>query len=240
MPTNFAIMYEYLNDKSFYQNWYTFMQPYLTQPKNILDLGCGNGTLLQILKEQGHQVTGVDFSEDMLLLAAEKLGSYGNLFESDMVDFCSNAGQYDIIISTCDSLNYLSSIDKIEQVFHNVAYMLKKGGFFLFDVHSDYMFEQIFSHWSYGDAAEDISLIWNIEIEDNFIYDHYLTFYTQEENGQYQRFDALQTEYFYRKSALVSLLEKQQFSDIQYMSDFQKHYDEKGERTFFVCQKCCE
>lgn len=41
----------------------------------VLDLGCGNGTLLSIAAQQGAHVTGVDISETQLALAQQALAS---------------------------------------------------------------------------------------------------------------------------------------------------------------------
>lgn len=237
MRANFAHLYEQLNDETFYQQWYQFLQPYLQEKKTILDLGCGNGTLLKLLHDDGHQIVGVDISEDMLTLAAERLGNNQFLYEADMSEFCLGNAQYDIIISTCDSLNYLSSKEKIEQVFGNVRTMLKEDGFFIFDMHSDFTFMERFKNWSYGDASVELSVIWNIDVVDDFLYEHFLTFYILDEvTKMYSRLDILQQEYFYNTKTILELLATQQFLAVQYMSDFTNQYNEKGERTFFICK----
>lgn len=41
-------------------------------PRSVLDLGCGTGTLCCALAERGHRVTGVDFSAAMLAVAKNK------------------------------------------------------------------------------------------------------------------------------------------------------------------------
>lgn len=237
MQANFASVYAFLNDELFYQEWFNFLAPKLCTPKQILDLGCGNGTLLKLLHDAGHQVTGVDYSSEMLQLAAEKLGNHAALYEFDMSDFCTKTAQYDIILSTCDSLNYLPNVNKLEQVFANVSMMLKEGGFFIFDVHSDYTFNERFANWSYGDASDALSVIWNIDTSDGFLYEHFLTFFLQQENGTYARFDEVQQEYFYPHAEICTLLQ-QYFTKITYTSDFTNSYDSLfGERTFFVVER---
>lgn len=46
-------------------------------PSDVLDLGCGTGSLSLLAAEQGHRVTAVDRSEPMLALAREKLAGTG-------------------------------------------------------------------------------------------------------------------------------------------------------------------
>jgi SAM-dependent methyltransferase len=46
-------------------------------PADVADLGCGTGTLALLLAEQGHRVDAVDFSPEMVRLAAAKLAGTG-------------------------------------------------------------------------------------------------------------------------------------------------------------------
>ena len=45
-------------------------------PARIADLGCGTGTLSQLLAQEGHAVDGVDFSPEMVRRAVAKAGSF--------------------------------------------------------------------------------------------------------------------------------------------------------------------
>jgi ubiquinone/menaquinone biosynthesis C-methylase UbiE len=47
------------------------------QPSDVLDLGCGTGTLALLAAEQGHHVTAVDSSPHMAELARAKLAGTG-------------------------------------------------------------------------------------------------------------------------------------------------------------------
>ncbi|WP_435284469.1 class I SAM-dependent methyltransferase [Streptomyces koelreuteriae] len=47
---------------------------------DVLDLGCGTGSLSLLASEQGHQVTGVDLSPAMVTLAREKLAGRDAVF----------------------------------------------------------------------------------------------------------------------------------------------------------------
>ncbi|MFC9685671.1 class I SAM-dependent methyltransferase [Streptomyces sp. NPDC056948] len=49
-------------------------------PGDVLDLGCGTGSLSLLASEQGHQVTGVDLSPAMVTLAREKLAGRDAVF----------------------------------------------------------------------------------------------------------------------------------------------------------------
>ncbi|GAA2899687.1 class I SAM-dependent methyltransferase [Streptomyces violaceus] len=47
---------------------------------DVLDLGCGSGSLSLLASEQGHRVTGVDLSPAMVTLAREKLAGRDAVF----------------------------------------------------------------------------------------------------------------------------------------------------------------
>jgi len=237
VAVNFAMLYEQLHDHAFYEQWFTLLQPYMTERKSILDLGCGNGVLLRLLQDAQHDVTGVDMSADMLSLAREKLGAGAKLYENDIVHFFTEKAKYDIIVSTCDTLNYLADTASVEQVFRSVKEMLKPGGFFFFDVHSDYTFSERFTTWSYGNARVNDGLIWNIHVHDGYIYEHELTFFVLNAAGTYERFDNIQVEYFHREQHLLEMLAAQQLHVCTRLSDFSTTYDTTGERTIFISQK---
>lgn len=46
-------------------------------PADVLDLGCGTGSLSLLMAEEGHRVTGVDISPNMVEHAGRKLASAG-------------------------------------------------------------------------------------------------------------------------------------------------------------------
>jgi SAM-dependent methyltransferase len=237
MGVNFATLYEQWHNPAFYEQWFALLQPYTNERKSILDLGCGNGVLLALLQDAGHDVTGVDMSADMLSLAREKLGTGAKLYENDIVHFFTEKAKYDIIVSTCDTLNYLTSSAAVAQVFRSVQEMLKPGGFFFFDVHSDYTFAERFTAWSYGDTTDKDGLIWNIHVRDHYVYEHALTFFVATENGLYERFDNIQVEYFHREAQLLALLDAADLDVRTRVSDFSAVYDATGERTFIIAQK---
>ncbi len=241
MYEKFAKVYDLFSPPDFYQNWYDFLRPHLQkEAEMILDLGCGSGTLLEKLQHDGHIVSGVDTSEDMLVLADEKLGKANipyYLYHEDMVIFNTNSEQYDTIISTCDSINYISSETQVQSVFKNVYGMLKTGGKFLFDIHTDYTFNVRFNDWSYADASEDVSVLWNTYTEDHFEYDHELTFYQQLENGLYMRFDEVHTQYYYQHEKIKKLLTESGFKLLSYTTDFETEHSVSGQRCFYIVCK---
>lgn len=66
-----------LRDPQVREAWRTLLISLLPPiPSTIADLGCGTGSLAQLVAEEGHRVDGVDFSPEMVRRARAKAGSY--------------------------------------------------------------------------------------------------------------------------------------------------------------------
>lgn len=104
----------------------------------ILDLGCGPGLYCKRLAENGHKVTGIDFSKNSIEYAKrENLSdnldiSYrnGNYLE------LSDEGKYDLVILVFTDLGVLHPNDR-GLLLTKIYKALKPGGTFIFDVLRD-------------------------------------------------------------------------------------------------------
>jgi len=105
---------------------------------HLLDLACGTGTLLQYLARDGHYVYGLDRSSRMIAAAQKKTAGYRNIFLTiqDMSAIGLNE-KFNSVTCLFDSLNYITSESKLQQMFDEVARVLDTEGFFLFDFNSD-------------------------------------------------------------------------------------------------------
>ncbi|MEU0851375.1 class I SAM-dependent methyltransferase [Streptomyces flaveolus] len=70
-----------LRDPSVRRAWAARLRSWLPgRPGDVLDLGCGTGSLSLLAAEQGHRVTGVDLSPAMVELARAKLAGRDAVF----------------------------------------------------------------------------------------------------------------------------------------------------------------
>jgi SAM-dependent methyltransferase len=70
-----------LRDPGVRRAWAARLRSWLPdRPGDVLDLGCGTGSLSLLAAEQGHRVTGVDLSPAMVELARTKLADRDALF----------------------------------------------------------------------------------------------------------------------------------------------------------------
>lgn len=73
--TSFAEVYDMFMDNIPYEDWCGYLTSLLKEyginDGLVLDLGCGTGTLTELLAKEGYDMIGVDVSEDMLQEAIE-------------------------------------------------------------------------------------------------------------------------------------------------------------------------
>ncbi len=102
-----------------------------TGNKNILDIGFGNGYMLKRISNKNLNLSGIDISEDALVMANKKLGKLANLSHGDVekLDFKESSIDLAYTINTFyfwqNPQNALSEIKKVlrnKGVFINFCY----------------------------------------------------------------------------------------------------------------------
>jgi len=96
-----------------------------------LDLGCGSGVLLNYFYDAGYSCHGLDISEQMLKLAAQRCPN-AQLIRASMCDLSLDSPQ-DLISCFLYSIHYCQSIAEIQQTFSRVFDALSPEGLFCFD-----------------------------------------------------------------------------------------------------------
>ncbi len=102
---------------------------YLTKDMDVLDLGCGTGRMALFFAKKCKHVTAIDFSANLLKIAANKIKSMDldniKLIQQSIANFHSNH-KFDIIFIG-GVLSFLNDID-VENVVRNIKDMLKENG----------------------------------------------------------------------------------------------------------------
>jgi SAM-dependent methyltransferase len=92
-----------LRDPSVRAAWRELLREHLPErPAEVLDLGCGTGSLTLLVAELGHQVRGVDIAPAMVAAARAKLASAGAAAAvelGDAADPPGHAGTYDVVLA---------------------------------------------------------------------------------------------------------------------------------------------
>lgn len=240
----FARVYDAIMDDSLYDLWTDFSLRHLPKDKNrkkLLELACGTGVQSVRFAQAGFDVTGLDLSSDMLEVAKKRAASaHQNIDfkQGNMLDL-SQAGKYDFVTCYSDSICYMADEVEVGDVFKQVYDALNEGGVFIFDVHSTYQTDEVFPGYSYHENAEDFAMVWDsYEDEAPHSVVHELTFFIQDEDGRFTRFDEVHEERTYEVLTYDILLEQAGFKSFKLYADFEdKEPTDKSLRWFFVTQK---
>ncbi|WP_345239792.1 class I SAM-dependent methyltransferase [Pontibacillus salipaludis] len=242
----FAEIYDQLMEEVPYQDWVSFTQSSIrstgAKVNRILDLGAGTGEISIRLAKEGYSVTGVDLSEDMLAVANRKSTEQKASVEWIKQDITSLdiPIRYDMVISYCDVINYITDEQQIQKTFQLAYDAVKPGGLFLFDVHSTGYIDGYLSGQTFGTVTDDISYIWFCdENEEDYSVTHDLTFFVKKDD-LYERFDEYHNQRTFPVSTYVAWLQDCGFDVLGIHSDFSQEagYDEQeNDRIFFICKK---
>ncbi|MBR3120203.1 MULTISPECIES: class I SAM-dependent DNA methyltransferase [Oceanobacillus] len=241
-----ASLYDQLMVNAPYDAWVSFTEEMIKQTgkeaERIADLGCGTGEIATRLAERGYHITGVDYSTEMLTHAAHKAEEKNLSIQWIHQDLTKLTGlfEYDVAISYCDVMNYITEPMDLQKSFHNIANCLKEGGLFIFDVHSLSHVEKNYMNQTFAEVTDEASYIWFCSAGDDpgemF---HDLTFFALEEET-YKRFDEFHHQKTYPVTFYKKILKESGFENIKLFADFStkvNNVDENSERIFFLAEK---
>ena len=133
--------------------------------RRLLDVGCGTGKSFIPMLPRGWEVTGCDVSASMLELARKKAGDGVRLAVADMRAL-PQLGEFDLIWSLDDAINYLLSEEELESALAGMRENLAPTGLLLFDVNT------ILSYRTFFAATEVVErggmrLVWRGQAKEN-------------------------------------------------------------------------
>lgn len=243
--TDFAYVYDKLIDQD-YEKWADYIEDIFKKHSNkkpslVLDLGCGTGSITNILARRGYDMIGVDISVDMLNVAREKATEEG----LDVLYLCQDIrefelyGTVDAIICTLDVLNYITKPEDLKKVFALVKNYLNPDGIFLFDINTEYKLKNVLGSNTFIIDEEGVFYTWENSFE-NGISNQYLTFFAELEDGTYERFDETHIQRAYRYEEIEKYLRENGLSTEEKhdILTFKKPCD-TSEKVMFVSKCLC-
>lgn len=249
--TSFASVYDTFMDNIPYEEWAEYLSGLLAEYEVtdgiVLDLGCGTGTLTELMAACGFDMIGVDYSEEMLEIAMEKRAESGRdilYLLQDMREF-ELYGTVRAVISICDSLNYITEEEELEEVFRLVNNYLDPEGVFIFDFNTVYKYREILGDQTIAESREDCSFIWdNYYYEEEQINEYELSLFLQEEGNLYRKYVETHYQKGYELETIKSLLEKSGMKFVTAYDAFTRNPPTKeSERVYVIAResgKCRE
>ena len=158
--------------------------------ENVLDLACGTGTIACLLAERGYRVIATDGSEEMLtqaMVKAAALEEKAPVFLHQAMPKLRLLEPVDTVISTIDSLNYLTREKDLRDTFRRVCRWLKPGGQFIFDVNTPYKLRRMDGQM-YMDETEDSFCVWRTFFSERTqICTYQVDLFQEREDGAWER-----------------------------------------------------
>ena len=241
--TSFAEVYDQFMDNVPYREWADFLQEILQKEGIsdglVLDLGCGTGSMTEELAGRGYDMIGVDNSEDMLEIAMEKRQESGHdilYLLQDMQEF-ELYGTVRAVVSVCDSVNYVTEKEELEQVFRLVNNYLDPGGIFVFDFNTEYKYRELLGDRTIAENREDSSFIWdNYYYEEEHMNEYELTLFIQEADQKelYHKYQETHFQRAYTLEEIRELLEKSGLRFVAAYEDYTKEAPGKGSERICV------
>lgn len=242
MYEDFALVYDRFMDETPYEEWCQFVVGRLKQDQItdgiLLDLGCGTGSMTELLAKQGYDMIGVDLSDSMLDIAMEKRAQSGQnilYLQQDMREF-ELYGTVAAVVCVCDSLNYLLEEEDLAEVFSLVHNYLDQNGVFIFDMNTIHKYRDLIGDATICENREEGSFIWeNYFDEESSINEYALTLFVKQENGLFARFEEFHYQRAYELQRVAALLEQAGLTLKAVCAEGTTNpADENCERAYFV------
>ena len=209
------------------------------QPRTVVDLACGTGSVTKILSEKNFDVIGVDMSEEMLTQAFQKVQDMENppRFICQPLQELWLPRGVDMAVCALDSLDYITNPDDCAEAIRRTYKALNPGGIFIFDVNTPEklraMDGQVFL-----DEDDDVYCVWRGEFDKQTNICTYWMDLFQREGDVWQRSYEEHCEYAYSEPQLHAYLKAAGFTHIEVYADRKFEAPGVGEqRIYFKARK---
>jgi ubiquinone/menaquinone biosynthesis C-methylase UbiE len=249
--TDFASVYDKFMDDTPYEKWceniVSKLGEYEINDGLVLELGCGTGSMTQLLAAKGYDMIGVDSSDEMLNIACEKKekSGYDILYlNQDMREF-ELYGTVRAVVSVCDSLNYLLLDEDIIECFKLVNNYLDPKGIFFFDFNTKYKYETVIGDSVIAENREECSFIWeNFYDAEECINEYDLTIFVKDDEasamGQelFSRFQEVHLQRGYTLEEMKAFIDKAGLEFVEaYDADTLGEVTKVSERIYCVARE---
>ncbi len=165
--TAIADYYDALMSFVNYPAWVSYIESILKlneiRQREILDLACGTGVCLEIWRQKGYKIWGLDRSRAMLDVCRRRFDRLGiddvRLINADM-RYRVLKGAFPILTCLYDSLNYNLNIEDLFSCAKNAHACLKPDGIFIFDMNTIHCLRDEWGSNRYERDDNNIHSVW--------------------------------------------------------------------------------
>ena len=240
---NLAASYDRLTNDVDYKATVEFYMQILARegvnPRTVIDLACGTGSVTEILAKKGYPVLGVDMSEEMLTEAAMKTMDIEPMprFSCQKLQNLRIPKAVDLAVCALDSLDYITDPADCAEAIRRVYKALNPGGIFIFDVNTPEklraMDGQVFL-----DEDDDVYCVWRGEFDEETNICSYGMDLFQRSGEVWHRSFEEHREYAYSREQLTGYLKDAGFTNIEVYADRCFVAPREGEqRIYFKARK---
>ena len=241
-----APFYDAINADIDYKKWADFIEEIFEKeckgrPELVLDLGCGTGKMTLELARRGYDMTGIDYSPEMLDVARSASEEEGH----DVLWLCQDMrefelyGTVDAAVCCLDCINHLEEREDLEACFSLIHNYLIPDGIFVFDINGRYKFENIYADNSYVMEEDGSVCVWqNSYNPKTRLCDFFITLFEEDDDGRYNRYDELQTERMYTIRTMKKMLTECGFEFIGAYSDFDFGEATDASERIYITARC--
>ena len=241
-------IYDKVNGEVDYTAWADFIESLAKDnmsemPTLALDLCCGTGRMTMELAKRGYDMTGVDYSTEMLGVARDAAAEAG----LDILWLCQDMrefelyGTVELCVCLLDSINHLTERRDLTDCLKLVHNYLSPDGLFVFDINGKGKFERIYADNAFVVEDDGGMCIWqNYYNKNSKFCDFYITMFKASEDGLFERLDEVQREKVYTVRQIKNALSECGFEFLGAYSDFERTpATDDDERIHFVarCKK---
>ena len=194
---------------------------------NIIDIGCGQGYFLENLKINKKNYFGIDLSVEQIKVCQAK-----NL-NAKAIELKDVQEKFDCATAIFDVLNYIPK-KELKKFIKEANLVLNQGGYFIFDVNSQFGFEEVAQGCITIDV-EDKFIAIDANFENNKLQTD-ITLFEKLENGLFSKESDSIVQEYHSKETLTKFLKECNFEIIE-IKEFNLHTPDNADKLIFICKK---
>ena len=205
---------------------------YNPKARDVLELGCGSGSMLRILSKR-YRATGLDNSKGMLAVAKRKAPK-ARLLQRDITNFDLKE-RFDAVLCPFDTINHVTSFAAWKKVFENAHRHLRPNGVFIFDVNTEYKMESYRSDPVTADVERDVVSMVQVERTKRYHYKVILKIFRRIRGSEFRLDEMILPELVVPTATILKEL-AQYFRTVTLVDADRRRPSQHTEELYFVCR----